>query len=235
MAARGAPHLRASDLSLERVAPDVIEIIARTCSNALAPAGLCSLRSTCTLMREQLEALAAEVRDLRADARLLWGKFGGRLPVAEETEAALECTSRGIGDNDVAVLSKLLACGALRNLELLGLDGNQIGDVGLAALANALSNGALANLIVLDLGDNQIGDAGVSALASACANGALTQLKTLDLRRNQIGDPGITSLSEALAVGAMHSLHRLYVGDGPLGREHLALKAACEACGIVLQ
>ena len=56
----------------------------------------------------------------------------------------------------------------------------------------------------------------------------------LDLCNNRIGGPGITALADALGKGALASLKTLYVDDGPLGTEHPALKAACEARGIEL-
>ena len=81
---------------------------------------------------------------------------------------------------------------------------------------------------------NQIGDAGVTALAEACARGALSQCTELSLWGNQIGDAGITALADACGSGAMASLMTLFVNGGPLGTEHPALKAVCEARGIEL-
>ena len=94
--------------------------------------------------------------------------------------------------------------------------------------------GSLAQLAHLGLRSNRIGDAGVTSLADACAKGAMAQLKTLFLGRNQVGDAGLTALANACAGGAMASLVRLFVDVGPLGTEHPALKAACEARGIDL-
>ena len=62
----------------------------------------------------------------------------------------------------------------------------------------------------------------------------LAQCQSLWLDGNQIGDAGLTSLSDVLASGALTSLKALHVDDGPLGTEHPALEAACEARGIQL-
>ena len=61
------------------------------------------------------------------------------------------------------------------------------------------------------------------------------QCTKLYLGENKIGDPGMIKFSEALATGAMASLKTLFVIHGPLGTEHPALKAACEARLIHLQ
>ena len=74
----------------------------------------------------------------------------------------------------------------------------------------------------------------MSAFANAVSNGALPKLLFLDLGNDSISDPGIASLASALSKGALASLETLYVDDGPLGTEHPALKAACEAHGIEL-
>ena len=81
---------RAPRFSLERVAPDIIEIIARKFADPLAPTDLCSLISTCSLIRMQLQAMVIEVQDLRADARSLWRKSGNiLLPSAAEDVTTL--------------------------------------------------------------------------------------------------------------------------------------------------
>ena len=77
-----------------------------------------------------------------------------------------------------------------------------------------------------------IGDAGLTTFASALGCGALLQLTFLDLAGNQIGNDGMTALATALGSGALPALENLIVVDGPLGTEHPALKAACEARGI---
>ena len=59
-------------------------------------------------------------------------------------------------------------------------------------------------------------------------------IQYLDLGSNKIGDTGITALADVLGKGALASLEQLYVDYGPLGIEHPALKAACEARGIEL-
>ena len=70
-----------------------------------------------------------------------------------------------------------------------------------------------------------------AALKCCYAKGALPQLGELLLYDNKIGDLGMVELSKCLA---MASLKTLYVDDGPLGTEHPALRAACEARGIAL-
>ena len=91
----------------------------------------------------------------------------------------------------------------------------------------------------LSLSFNKVGNAGLTALAKAVESGALAALEFLDLERNAIGDAGISALATALTPdkdgkGALASLKTLHVNDGPLGTEHPALTAACEARGIEL-
>ena len=61
-----------------------------------------------------------------------------------------------------------------------------------------------------------------------------TLTQELNLYGNNIGDDGMRYLADAFAKGAMACLTGLSVDDGPLGTEHPALKAACEARGIEL-
>ena len=60
-------------------------------------------------------------------------------------------------------------------------------------------------------------------------------MQELHLSANDISDTGLTSLADACATGAMAKLETLYVDHGPLGTEHPALEAACEARGIALE
>ena len=92
----------------------------------------------------------------------------------------------------------------------------------------------MANCRLLDLDNNKIGDSGMEAFASACASGALASCQKLYLGGNFIGDAGMEAFASACASGAMASLKTLYVDDGPLGTQHPALKAACQARGIAL-
>jgi len=171
---------------------------------------------------------------------------------------------RPVDDTFLQVLSCAIGSGALPNLVELGLEDNEIGDPGLSSLSEALAKGALPNLKRLELQRNQIGDLGITALAESCAKGVMA-LKVLHLLDNQITDVGFSTLmpllkkdgklsnltgfsigsgitdkgmqefAEILAMGALASLQTLYVDDGPLGTEHPALKAACEAHGISLE
>ena len=116
------------------------------------------------------------------------------------------------------------------------------------AFSEAIRSGALGSLKILDLGNNRIGDEGLKSFSAAVASGAadrrfglqfirhgaLAQLQELSLGGNKIGDEGMKSFSAALASGALANCQRLFVDDGPLGTEHPALKAACEARGIAM-
>ena len=62
----------------------------------------------------------------------------------------------------------------------------------------------------------------------------LDPLQELYLNNNEIGDDGVKALASAISSGAMASLQQLVVDEGPLGSEHPALKAACDARGINL-
>ena len=104
----------------------------------------------------------------------------------------------------------------------------------MSTFSRAVSKGALPNLKQLWLGRNKIGDTGMAALADAVSTGALAHLTHLELWGNQIGDVGMSTFSRAVSKGALASLGMLIVDDGPLGTEHPALTAACEARGIRL-
>ena len=86
----------------------------------------------------------------------------------------------------------------------------------------------------LQLQNKALTDASIEVFACACAAGALAQLKELYLHENKIGDVGMEAFASACAGGAMANLKTLYVNDGPLGTEHPALKAACQARDIRL-
>ena len=139
--------------------------------------------------------------------------------------------------------------------QVLWLSHNQIGDEGMISFSGSLSRGTLPQLTFLGLGANHIGDEGMKSLSEVLGSGALANLQVwaqnlakfgsafltvcriaqdLRLWGNQIGDAGMKSFSEALSSGALASIDTLYVDDGPLGTEHPALKAACEARGIRL-
>ena len=72
-------------------------------------------------------------------------------------------------DKEAVAVSKVIATGVLKKLEILDLHNNQIGDAGVARGGGGEGN--------------QIGDAGVMALAEAAGKGTLPQLKMLGLPR----------------------------------------------------
>jgi len=123
--------------------------------------------------------------------------------------------TRDIEDSAMKKFATVLASGALPNLSVLRLWGNQIGDVGLSALAKACANGALTNLRTLDLGNNNIRDNGLKAFASACANGALPNLECLYLDANQVGDLGLKALAQACANGALPKCMSILLTGNP--------------------
>ena len=92
----------------------------------------------------------------------------------------------------------------------------------------------------LNLYGNNIGDDGMRYLADAFAKGALAQVTVFSIALNKITDAGLATLAHAITPvsaggsGAMASLQQLLVDKGPLGSEHPALKAACDARGIDL-
>jgi len=144
--------------------------------------------------------------------------------------------------------------GALPNLTELNVGSNHIGDAGVTAFAQAITpvgkggSGALPYLGTLALQLNRIGDVGMAAFAQAVkpvsegGSGALPKLTLLGLNNNnKLGDAGMTAFAEAIkpvgegGSGALVSLEDLYVDNGPLGTEHPALRAACEARCIFLR
>ena len=78
---------------------------------------------------------------------------------------------------------------------------HMIGDDGMEALVSRIASGAMAQLEILVLGGNQIGDEGMKSFSTALASGAMAQLKELNLYKNQIGDEGMKSFSTALVSG----------------------------------
>ena len=112
--------------------------------------------------------------------RLFEEEFNKRMGgVTELIYASLKWT-----DKAAVAVSKVIATGVLKKLEVLWLGVNMIGDAGVTALAEAAGKGTLPQLETLVLGGNQIGDAGVMALAEAAGKGTLAQLKTLYLSNN---------------------------------------------------
>ena len=72
-------------------------------------------------------------------------------------------------------------------------------DKAAVAVSKVIATGVLKKLEVLHLYDNQIGDAGVTALAEAAGKGTLPQLKRLDLFNNStISQQTIDALKAAL-------------------------------------
>ena len=83
-----------------------------------------------------------------------------------------------IGDEGAAAISS--ACGRLKKLRTLRLEGNRIGDAGAIALAGGnLPQLTSLYLQRLESGDNPIGDEGATALATAIANGNLADVREL--------------------------------------------------------
>eukprot|EP00966_Prymnesium_polylepis_P319546 7375993-Prymnesium_polylepis.1 len=70
----------------------------------------------------------------------------------------LRYTGLGWGDEEMKALGKVVAMGALANLERLNLNANQIGDDGMIDFSRQIASGALPLLKVLGLNANQIGD-----------------------------------------------------------------------------
>ena len=71
-------------------------------------------------------------------------------------------------DKEVVAVSKVIATGVLRKLELLSFLGNQIGDAGVMALAEAAGKGTLPQLKILRLtGNSTISQQAKDALTAA--------------------------------------------------------------------
>ena len=153
-----------------------------------------------------------------------------------------------------------IAAGALPQLEMLLLQGNELGDAGLTmlrpllagplsgltkfafgarltaegarTLTALLADGHLNGLEVLNLEDNrELGDAGAAAIAGALSAKRLPALKQLRLSGTGMGDAGARALAGAL--GGAPKLQTLVVGEnafGPAAKEEL--KAACAQRGI---
>ena len=146
-----------------------------------------------------------------------------------------------------------MGSGALASLRELDLMQNAIGDVGLQSLAHAImpvsegGSGALARCTSIDLSGNPANDEAKKSVERALKDRwldgdflvkNLSDVESLPCYGLGWGDAEIIKLASAIeyacANGALASLSELYVDDGPLGTEHPALKAACEARGIEL-
>ena len=158
----------------------------------------------------------------------------GALPAV----TVVELRNNNFGDAGMTAFASAVGSGALAQCQHLSLHINLIGDVGMTAFAQAIKpvseggSGALPAMTVLDLRGNNVGDAGMTAFASAVGSGALPVVTRLYLSHNNFGDAGMTAFALAFGGGGLASLDELHVDWGPLGTEHPALKAACEARGI---
>ena len=74
------------------------------------------------------------------------------------------------GDEEVAVLCKVLASGTVRNLNELVLGHNEIGDAGCAALAQVIRSGAVPKLARVDLYGNPASAAAMQSVRGAIAS-----------------------------------------------------------------
>jgi len=111
-------------------------------------------------------------------AESFWRKVGNSMD-GVRTATELAWHAKGIDDSDCNGIAYLIASGALANLQVFSLGGNQIGDVGLTSFSGALASGALGHLTFLGLSGNQIGDAGLKSFSEVLASGALPQLVKL--------------------------------------------------------
>jgi hypothetical protein len=75
----------------------------------------------------------------------------------------------GWGDEEMVLVSKVIASGAMAQLKALYLAENQIGDEGMKSFSTALASGVMAQLEILVLGGNQIGDEGMKSFATTLA------------------------------------------------------------------
>jgi len=111
-------------------------------------------------------------------AESFWRKVGNSMD-GVRTATELAWHAKGIDDSDCNGIAYLIASGALANLQVFSLGGNQIGDVGLTSFSGALASGALPQLVNLLLFGNKIGDAGLTSLSEALASGVLANLKDI--------------------------------------------------------
>jgi len=209
--------------------------------------------SLMVLLQMRCKKLTSVKDRLSACRRLMEAPFNLRAAeIMGYTTSRAYHVHRHIGDDEMKLLAEALVSGALARCQELSLASNNIGDVGMTAFAQAITpvsaggSGALPLLQELYLYVNNIGDVGLTAFAqaitpvSAGGSGALPLCQRLSFNWNQIGDIGMTAFAEAIkpvgegGSGALVSLKNLYVDNGPLGTEHPALKAACEARGIEL-
>jgi len=123
------------------------------------------------------------------------------MPKLIELELSLGCAS----DEALALVSRALRCGAMRQLWSFTLAEGDISSRGAATLAAALAapNDAvpqtLPKLMFLRLPDNDIQDEGAAALARALCSGAVPSLCVLDLRGNPVEGAGASRLLTACA------------------------------------
>jgi Ran GTPase-activating protein (RanGAP) involved in mRNA processing and transport len=110
-----------------------------------------------------------------------------------------------------SIMTALRASGAKRAIRRLELFACDICRYGLDSLIEAVLQGALPDLELLNLGGNDLGDERVVELASALSAGCCKGLRDLKLWRVGMGDGGMLALAELLANGACPRLKHLSV------------------------
>ena len=141
-----------------------------------------------------------------------------------------------IGGEGMNAFATAIGKGALPLLQYLNLGWNQIGDEGMIAFAEVIRKpGALSSLTTLRLDFNQIRNNGMKAFAEAIRNpGTLPQLHELGFAKNRFGDEGMNAFAAAINSGVLSALKEIIVDEGPLGKDHPALKTACVVRGLRL-
>uniref|UniRef100_A0A7S0L243 Uncharacterized protein n=1 Tax=Coccolithus braarudii TaxID=221442 RepID=A0A7S0L243_9EUKA len=232
-------HCIANQSFLCSQSPDVLVLLGRMLISESAlelSRSLIAVSSVCVSIRDALQPLLAEQRDTWRAVDALCTKM--RTPVSTLPAAAkLDWPKRGMVDEDVALLVKIIASGALKQLKVVILFGNKISDSGMQMLASAVAMGSLEQVKGLYLGGNLISDAGIKAFASAVTSSKrLGQLQSISFRLNKFGDAGIAALTAAVTSGAMASLSRIHIRLGfPEGQCTLSeLEKACASRRINL-
>ena len=219
--------------SLADAAGDVLLSVARACHDPFAPRSLCFLSTTCCYIRTTLQPSMVDLRALHAAACSLSSKCGCTTSTLSATRC-LKWNTKGLDENDAALIAQLASSGSMANLQVLGLHSNQIGDPGMAALSKALGSGSLGNLTHLFLTDNQIGDAGMIEFSRSIANRSMANLNGLYLSINKIGDEGMKAFASAAASGSMVNLTKLdlsWNNIGDVGMAEFSRQIAIAAMG----
>jgi len=175
-----------------------------------------SIQPTSTAREPDQLAPAAAAKEeqpptAEAEAAFLCKTGCSSVPVADTLSLAV----KGLGDEDCAVLARMLEGSAAARLRRLDLSLNRIGSAGAISLRPLLCGAG--RLETLALSENRIADEGAVALGAALRDGGCGALRRLLLGWNRIGDEGMAALAASFGAGGAPKLLELRLEGNLLG------------------